>query len=148
MKLILTKDVKSIGKAGELVNVAEGYARNFLLPRKLAILADDAAVNALEQKKKNQAVKGEKLLEEAKAIAEKLKNLTVKIEGKAGQGSKLYGSITNQEIADALSKQHDLKLDKRKISISDPIKTIGTFAVPVKLHTDITAKINVVVSGQ
>ncbi|MCX8052528.1 MAG: 50S ribosomal protein L9 [Armatimonadetes bacterium] len=143
MKLILTRDVQDLGKAGDLVNVAEGYGRNFLLPRKLAIVADAGAIKALERKKKILEIKGEQLLAEAQQIAERLNNLQVVIKEKAGSGTKLYGSVTSQEIADALLEQHSIKVDKRKIHITEPIKNIGTFEVPVKLHHDVSATIHV-----
>lgn len=147
MKVILTKDVKELGKAGQLVNVAEGHARNFLIPRKLAIIADEGAMKVLENKKKTLDKKEEKLLAEAKDIAAKLAGIRVKIQGKAGSGNKLYGSITNQEIADALAKQHHINVDKRKISISDPIKSVGSYEIPIKLHHDVSGTIRVDVAG-
>jgi large subunit ribosomal protein L9 len=143
MKLILTRDVQDLGRAGEIVNVAEGYGRNYLLPRKLAVVADAGAMKALDRKKKVLEVKGEQLAVEAQQIAEKLDNLQVTVAGKAGSGTKLYGSVTNQEIADALFEQHSIKVDKRKIHITDPIKNIGTFEVPIKLHHDVSASIHV-----
>lgn len=148
MKVILTRDVAELGKAGELVNVAEGHARNFLLPRKLANVADAGALKNLDSKKKLVEQKGEKLLAEAQAVAEKINNLKVVIKGKAGSGTRLYGSVTNQEIADALKEQHHIPIDKRKIHITDPIKNVGTFEVPVKLHHDVTTNIHVEVVGQ
>lgn len=148
MKVILTKDVKDLGKAGQVINAADGYARNYLLPRKLAIEADAGALAALDRKKKILEVKGEKMLAEAQEIAEKINNLKVTVSGKAGSGTRLYGSITNQEIADALLAQHSISVDKRKIHITEPIKNIGTFEVPVKLHHDVTATIHVEVVAQ
>ena len=131
-----------------VVNVADGYARNFLLPRKLAIQADAGALAAIDQKKKILEVKGEKLAAEAEEMAEKINNLQVKVTGKAGSGTKLYGSITSQEIADALMAQHNVKVDKRTIHITDPIKSMGTFEVPIKLHYDVTATIHVEVAAK
>jgi large subunit ribosomal protein L9 len=148
MKLILRRDVAELGKSGQVVNVADGYARNFLLPRKLAIQADAGALAAIDQKKKILEVKGEKLAAEAQEMAEKINNLQVKVTGKAGSGTKLYGSITSQEIADALMAQHNVKVDKRTIHITDPIKSMGTFEVPIKLHHDVTATIHVEVAAQ
>ncbi|MHB9038559.1 MAG: 50S ribosomal protein L9 [Armatimonadota bacterium] len=148
MKIILTQDVKDMGKAGELVNASEGYVRNFLIPRKMAVIADAGAMKVYEQKKKTLEMKGEKLLAEAKEMAGKIDSLKVIVKGKAGSGSKLYGSITNTEIADALQTQHHIKIDKRKIHIADPIKTIGSFEVPVKLHHDVSTNIHVEVIGQ
>ncbi len=148
MKLILRRDVAELGKSGQVVNVADGYARNFLLPRKLAIQADAGALAAIDQKKKILEVKGEKLAAEAQDMAEKINNLQVKVTGKAGSGTKLYGSITSQEIADALMAQHSVKVDKRTIHITDPIKSMGTFEVPIKLHHDVTATIHVEVAAK
>lgn len=149
MKVILTRDVKELGKAGELVNASEGYVRNFLLPRKMAIIADAGAMKNFEQKQKTIAAKSEKMLAEAKATAEKINNLKVTIKGKSSSGStKLYGSVTNQEIADALKAQHKINIDKRKIHIDEPIKTIGSFEVPVKLHHEVSTNIHVEVVGE
>lgn len=148
MKVVLTQDVKELGKAGQVVNAAEGYARNFLFPRKLAIPADAGAMKNIDQKKKAEELKGEKILEDAKAIAQKLNETKVIIQGKTGTGTKLYGSITSQEIADVLLKKHKIKVDKRKIHINEPIKTLGSFEVPIKLHHDVSANIHVEVVGQ
>lgn len=148
MKVILSRDVKELGKAGSIVNVAEGYARNFLFPRKLATPAGEGEMKSLEQKRKIVEIKGEKVIAEAQKIAQQIENIKVTIKGKTGTGTKLYGSITNQEIADALLKQHSIKVDKRNIHIAEPIKTIGIFEIPIKLHHDVSAKIRVEVVGQ
>lgn len=148
MKVILTKDVKALGKSGSVVNVAEGYARNFLFPRKLAVMADEGALKVLEQKKKILEIKGEHILAEAKELAEKLDNLKVVINAKVGAGSKLYGSVTTQDIADALLSEHNISIDKRKIQVTEPIKSLGSFEVPVKLHHEVTATIHVEVAGK
>ncbi len=121
MKVILSKDVKDLGKAGAIVNVAEGYARNFLFPRKLATEAGAGAIKQLETKKKMLELKLEHQLADAKEIASRLEGVQVTIAGKTGAGTKLYGSITNQDIADALLKQHHIKVDKRSIHIDEPI---------------------------
>lgn len=143
MKLILTRDVQDLGRAGELVNVAEGYGRNFLLPRKMAVVADAGVMKSLDKKKKTLEIKGEHVVVEAQEIAARLQEVTVTIKGKSGSGTKLYGSVTSQEIADALAQQHAVKVDRRKIHITDPIKNIGTYEVPVKLHHDVEAIIKV-----
>lgn len=148
MKIILTRDVTDLGKTGELVNVAEGYARNYLLPRKMAMVADANAMKTLERRKRTLEVKGEHMLAEAQAVADRLRDARVTIAGKAGSGTKLYGSVTSQEIADALEQQHHIKVDKRKIHITDPIKNIGSYEVPIKLHHDVSANIHVEVVGQ
>lgn len=143
MKVVLSKDVKDLGKSGQIVNVAEGYARNFLFPRKLATAADAGAMKQIETKKKIVELKLEHQIAEAKEIAERLKGMSVTIKGKTGTGTKLYGSITNQDIADSLLKQHHIKLDKRSIQIADPIKTTGTHEASIKLHHDVSATITV-----
>ena len=148
MKLILTRDVQDLGRSGDLVNVAEGYGRNYLLPRKLAVVADKGAMKGLENRKSMLEVKGEHILAEAQKVAERLKDTTVKITGKAGSGTKLYGSVTSQEIADALEQQHKIKVDKRKIHITDPIKNLGEYDVPIQLHHDVPASIHVEVVGE
>ena len=148
MKVILTRDVNDLGRSGDMVNVADGYARNYLLPRKLAVKADAGAMKGLQTREKTLELKGEHVLTQAQEIAERLKDTTVRITGKAGSGTKLYGSVTSQEIADALVQQHQIKVDKRKIHVTDPIKNIGAYEVPVKLHHDVPASIHVEVVGQ
>ena len=148
MKLILTRDVPNLGTSGDLINVAEGYGRNYLLPRKLAVAADKGALKGLENRRKMLDMRGEHVLAGAQGVAERLKDATVRITGKAGQGTKLYGSVTSQEIADALEEQQSIKVDKRKIHITDPIKNLGEYDVPVKLHHDVPASIHVEVVGE
>lgn len=148
MKVVLIKDVKDLGKAGEVVNASEGYVRNFLIPRKLAIIADSGAMNTVEQKRKMLEAKDEKLLAAAKSTAEKLKDVKLTIVARVGSGSKLYGSITNHEIADALQKNFKITVDKRKIILSEPIKTLGKYEVPVKLHHDVNTAISVEITAQ
>lgn len=148
MKVILTQDVKNLGKAGQLVNVAEGYARNFLMPRKLAIVANEGAVGELEKKRKSAEAREAKAVADAKALAEKIASLKVTIDAKTGSGSKLYGSVTSHEIATALKKQHQVDVDKRKINIGEPIKSTGTYEIPVKLHSDVSATIHIEVVGK
>ncbi len=148
MKVILSKDVKDLGKAGQVVNVAEGYARNFLFPRKLAIEAGAGAMKQIEAKKKMLELKLEHQLAEAKEIAERLQGVSITIAGKTGSGTKLYGSITNQDIADALLKQHHIKVDKRSIHINEPIKTLGTHEASIKLHHEVSVNVRVEVIAQ
>ncbi len=143
MKVVLTKDVKDLGKSGQVVNVAEGYARNFLFPRKLATAADAGAIKQIETKKKILELKLEHQLADAKEIADRINGTTVTIKAKTGTGTKLYGSITTQDIADALLKQHHIKLDKRSINVGEAIKTTGTHAASIKLHHDVSATITV-----
>ncbi len=146
MKVILTQDVKSQGKKGQLINVSDGYARNFLFPKGLAIEADAGAMNDLKNKESSRLHKIELEKAAAKETAEKLEKVTVKLQAKAGADGRLYGSVTSLDIAENLEKQHNIKVDKRKIQLSDPIKTFGVHSVTVKLYTEITGKINVVIS--
>lgn len=146
MKVILLKDVKAQGKKGDLINVSDGYARNFLLPKGLAVEADATAMNVL--KTQSEAQKHKEAVEKQKAeeLAEKLLGLVVKIKVTTGADGRLYGAVTSMEIANKLEEQHNVVLDKRKIQLSAPIKACGTFEVPVKLHTSVTGKITLVVS--
>lgn len=145
MKVILKQDVKGQGKKGQLVQVSDGYARNFLLPRGLAVEAGPQAMNELKSKEEAQQyhLKAEK--EEALAIAQKLSGKTVKITARAGQNGKLFGSVTTKEVAEALKKQFDVVIDKRKIVMSD-VKAFGSYEAEVKLNQGVTAKITVMVS--
>ena len=148
MKVVLTKDVKDLGKSGQIVNVAEGYARNFLFPRKLATPADSGAMKQIETKKKVLELKQEHQTVEAREIAERLKGTSVTVKGKTGTGTKLYGSITHQDISDALLKQHHIKVDKRSIHVAEPIKSTGTHEASIKLHHDVSAMITVEVVAE
>lgn len=148
MKVILTREVKSLGKTDDVVNVSEGYARNYLFPRHMAVPADGVHMAELNKRRKQEELKGEKLLEDAKALAEKIEGKQVTIKGKAGQGSKLYGAITAADIAEAVQKDLGVKIDKRKIDIHEPIKTIGAHDVKVHLHRDVVAGMNVEVVGE
>ena len=146
MKVILTQDVKSQGKKGDLITVSDGYAVNFLFPKKLAIEADAAAINDLKNKEAAKQFKIDEQIKEAKALAQKLEGAKVVITAGASADGRMYGSVTTKDIADALEKQHGIKVDKRKIQLNDPIKTFGVHSVPVKLYTEIIGKINVVIT--
>ncbi len=145
MKVILTQDVKSQGKKGDLINVSDGYARNFLFPKGLAKEASKQAMNELEGK--NAAKEYHRNVEEEKAknIAERMKEITVNMTAKAGAGGKLFGSITSKDVAEALKAQYNITIDKRKIDLKDGIKTCGTTEVKVHLFTGVagTFKVNV-----
>nr|prf ribosomal protein L17 [Geobacillus stearothermophilus] len=146
MKVIFLKDVKGKGKKGEIKNVADGYA-NFLFKQGLAIEATPANLKALEaQKQKEQRQAAE--LANAKKLKEQLEKLTVTIPAKAGEGGRLFGSITSKQIAESLQAQHGLKLDKRKIELADAIRALGYTNVPVKLHPEVTATLKVHVTEQ
>ena len=145
MKVILKADVKGQGTKGELVNVSDGYARNFLFPRVLATEADAAAMNDLKNKEEAARFRAETEKKEAQAAADALNGKSVKISAKAGQNGRLFGSVTTKEVAEALKAQYKIEVDRRKISISD-IKAQGTYEGEIKLLSGITAKINVVVA--
>lgn len=147
MKVIFLKDVKGKGKKGELKEVAEGYARNFLLPQGLAQPATSGNVKQLEQKDKADAKRKEQEQQQAEALAGKLEKLDIEFKAKSGEGGKLFGSITSKQIAEELAKKK-IKVDKRKIELDEPIRTLGTTEVLVKLHPQVTAKVRVRVTEQ
>ena len=148
MKVILLQDVKGSGKKGELVNVSDGYARNFLLPRKLAKEADAQAINELKNAEQSKQFKIETETAKAKANAEKLKDKTIVMYGKAGKGGKLFGSVTSKEISAELNKQFGISVDKRKIVLDNEIKSFGTYNCEVKLYTGVSAKLKVMVKEE
>lgn len=148
MKVILTREVTSLGRRDDIVNVAEGYARNYLFPRNLAVQANGTHLAELEKRRKLDESRGEKVLEEAKDLTERLNEVQITIKGKVGAGTKLYGSITHADIADALEQQTEIKIDKRKIEMEEPIKSLGTYEVPIRLHKDAVAHIKVEVVGE
>lgn len=145
MKVILLQDVKKIGKKGATLEVAEGYARNFLFPKGLAVEANSGNMKNLEKQKTIESKKKEAILKEAKELAQKLSQLTVKISTKVGEGGKLFGSVTGKDIGDILNNEFQIKVDKRKIEIKEPIKTLGTYNVSLKLHSDVEAEFKVMV---
>jgi len=143
MKVILTQDVKGKGKKGQMIEVSDGYARNFMLPRKIAIEATPDAVNTMKMNDKATQERIAREKAEALEISKTLRGLTVVVKAKGGGAGRLFGSITNQEIADALKAQSGISLDKRKIVIADVIKTVGTYTVTCKLGYEITAPLTV-----
>ena len=143
MKVILLQDVKGKGKKGQMLEVSDGYARNYMLPRKLAIEATADAVNTMRMNDKAAAEKAAKERAEALEISKQLRAMTVVVMAKGGGAGRLFGSVTNQEIADALKKQSGITLDKRKIVMGDTIKNVGTYTVNCKLGYEITAPLTV-----
>jgi large subunit ribosomal protein L9 len=143
MEVILQKDVAKVGKEGEVVVVSEGYARNYLFTRGLAVEAAGGALKNLKTRQALEERKSEKLLAEAHAAQAALDGKTVKIIAKTGAGDRLYGSITSGDITDAIKKDLGVAVDKRKVLLLDPIKAIGTFHVDIKLHKDITVPVTV-----
>ncbi len=143
MKVILLQDVKGKGKKGQMLEVSDGYARNFMLPRKLAVEATADAINTMRMNDKAAAEKAAKERAEALEISKQLRALTLTVTAKGGGAGRLFGSVTNQEIADALKQRAGITLDKRKIVIADPIKSVGTYTVQCKLGYEITAPLTV-----
>lgn len=143
MKVILLQDVKGKGKKGQMLEVSDGYARNYMLPRKIAIEATTDAVNTMRMNDKAAAEKAAKERAEALEISKQLREMTLVVTARGGGAGRLFGSVTNQEIADALAAKTGIKLDKRKIVIADPIKAVGTYTVQCKLGYEITAPLTV-----
>ena len=139
------QDVKGQGKKGQTINVSDGYARNFLLPKNLAVEATNAAINDMKGKDEAFAYKKQTELNEAKEMQTKLSGISVKLNAKAGANGKLFGSVTNKDIAEALLSQHHIKIDKRRFEMED-IKQTGTFEISVKLYPDVAGKLKVVVT--
>lgn len=148
MKVILTQNIKGVGCADDVVNVSDGYARNYLFPRKLALPANDVNLKQVEKRKQVEEARGEKALEESKGLADQIGEAQITIKGRVGTGTKLYGSITHADIADALEQQAGIKIDKRKIEMEEPIKSLGSYEVPIRLHKDAVAHLKVEVVGE
>ena len=148
MKIILLEDVKSLGKKGEIVNVSDGYARNFVLPKKLGLEATSKNLNDLKLQKANEERVAKQILDEAKALAEKVQAGKVEVKIKVGEGGRTFGSVSTKEIAIAVKEQMGYDIDKKKIQLKDAIKTLGTHTVPVKLHQKVTAELKVIVTEE
>ena len=145
MKVILLQDVKSLGKKGEIVNVNDGYARNFILPKKLGLEANNKNLNDLKLKKANDEKIAQEQLEEAQELGKKIEAGKVELAIKVGEGGRTFGSVSTKEIAAAVKEQMGYDIDKKKIQLKEAIKALGTHNVPVKLHTKVTAELKVVV---
>lgn len=144
MKVILIDNVKGLGKKGEVVNAKDGYARNFLIPKGLAKEATQGNLKVLDEQKTAKQMKADEELEKAKKLAEKITKITVQIKGKAGENGKLFGSITTSDISNSLKKQHNIKIDKRKIELEEGnIKSLGTTMAKVKIYSDVIATLKV-----
>ena len=148
MKLILLEDVKGVGKKGDVVNKNDGYALNFLIPKKLAVEATKSNINDLELKKKAEDKRKKEELEAAQQLAEQLKDKVVKVSVKAGENGKVFGSVTNKEIAAALLQQTGIEIDKKKITFDDPIKMVGRRLVKIKLHPKVMVEMAVDIAGE
>lgn len=143
MKVILLKDVKGTGKKGEMKEVSDGYARNFLLPKKMAVVADNTAVKELNEKNKSAENKAQKEYEAAVELGKKMEEMNIVIYSKSGDAGRLFGSITSKDIAEQLKKQHDIVVDKRKVLLNEPIRVLGSTNVEIKIHQKVTTKIRV-----
>lgn len=143
MKVILLQDVKALGKKGEVVNVNDGYARNFILPKKLGVEANGKNLNDLKLQKNNEAKVAQEHLDAGKKLAEELRAGKVVLTMKVGEGGRTFGSVSSKEIAEAVKEQMHLDIDKKKIQLKEQIKTLGTHIVSVKLHPEVTAELNV-----
>lgn len=148
MKVILLKDVKGLGKEGDLVEAKAGYARNYLFPKKLAIEATPSNLNRWKTKQKEAEAREKKERTEALKLKEKIESLDLELKGKAGEGGNLFGSITSKDISDALKAQYNIDIDRRKIELKDNIKTIGTTEVEIKVYPEVSAKLTVKVSEE
>ena len=143
MKVILLQDVKSVGKKGDIVEVSDGYAKNCLFKKKLGTPADSKNLNDLKLKRANEEKVAAENLADAKEFAKVIEKKTVVVKLKAGEGGKTFGSVSSKEIAQEAKTQHDMDIDKKKIVLSEPIKSFGTFDVPIKLHPEVTATLKV-----
>ncbi|MGN0968162.1 MAG: 50S ribosomal protein L9 [Oscillospiraceae bacterium] len=148
MKVILQQDVKGQGKKGQMVDVSDGYARNFLLPKKLAVEASADNVNTMKLQEKARLAKLAEEKAQAEATAEQLKNLTVRIVAKAGTGGRLFGAVTTKEISDALKAQHNIDINKTKLVLDEPIKSFGGYDLKAKLGHDVVGTVKVVVAEE
>ena len=148
MKVIFLTDVKGQGKKDEIKEIADGYARNYLIPRKLVVEATSDALNAIKLKEKAKAAHASKEKALAEENAKKLESIVVKVPAKAGTGGRLFGSVTSKEISEALLKQFDISIDKNKIVQNEPIKTFGSFSVKCKLGSEVSGTINLVVTEE
>ncbi len=148
MKVILLEDVKSLGKKGEVVSVNDGYARNFILKKNLGIEATSKSMNDLKLQKQNEEKVAAENLEKAKKLGEELEGKSVTLSIKAGSGGRAFGSVSTKEISAAAKEQLGYDLDKKKMHLNEPIKSIGTFHVPIKLHPKVTAELKVIVKEQ
>ncbi len=147
MEVILLQDVKALGKKGEIIKVNDGYARNFILPKKLGIEASKKNLSDLKKQREDEEKERLEILKEAQLLGEQLKAVSVTIKIKTGENGKVFGSVSSKEIAAALTEQHQFDIDKKKINLPDPIKNTGEHEVPIKLHPQVTVSLKVKVEG-
>ncbi len=148
MKVILTQDIKSVGKKGQILNASDGYARNYLLPKKLAVIADATNLNELKTKQDANKYKRDITMASAKELADKMKDFELVFKIKAGDNGKTFGSVTAKDVADELNKKYFVEVDKKKIGLNDAIKTLGAYTIDIKLFEGITGKLKVTVIAE
>jgi len=148
VKVILQEDIKTLGKKGQIIEVKEGYARNYLLPKKLAVEATQGNVKELDRQKKNEEQKAEKEQQAAEKLATQINAVTVTLKVKSGENGKLFGAVTSKDIAENLVKHHKINIDKRKIELSENIKSVGEYDIKIKLHPQVTAELKVKVLAE
>ncbi|MCR1899274.1 50S ribosomal protein L9 [Irregularibacter muris] len=148
MKVILKQDIKGLGKKGEIVNASDGYARNYLLPKGLVVEASQGNITKVKEQKKAAEIRKKREVEEAQALADKISKTTIVIQERAGEDGRLFGSVTSKDIAQVLQSQKKIKVDKRKISLAEPIRYVGNINVEVKVYPDITGNLTVKVEAQ
>ena len=148
MEVILLSDIKSVGKKDDIVKLSDGYARNFVLKKGLGVEANKQNLYELEQRKEKERQEALEILELAKKKKEEIEKVVVKLTIKMGDNGKSFGSITSKEVSDGLNSQHNIEIDKRKIVVENPIKTLGEFNVPIKLHPDVTASLKVIIGEE
>lgn len=143
MKVILKADIKGVGKKDEIINASDGYARNFLFPKKLAVEANKENMSKLKAKQDSNAFKKSQEKEEAQKIADKLSKILMKVQVKAGENGKIFGGVSSKEIAENLEKQYNIKVDKKKIDLKETIKTLGMFTIEIKLYEGVVGKLKI-----
>ena len=148
MQVILLEDVKTLGKKGEIVKVSDGYAKNFVIPKKLGVEAIQKELNELKNQQKRDSIIAQQQLDEAKAYGEKISKETIQLTMKAGEGGRVFGSVSTKEIVTAAKQQFGFDIDKKKLQMPEPIKSFGTYEIPVKLHSQVTSTIKVCVKEQ
>lgn len=148
MKVILKQDIKGVGKKGDIINASDGYARNYLFPRKLADEASEGNIAMLKEKKDSEKFKKDNEYQFARDLAKRLTGLSVKFDVKAGENGRLFGSITSKDIAEEIKKQHGFDVDKKKIVLDEPIKAAGVYNIEVKIYPEVSARLKVAVTGK
>ncbi len=148
MKVILQQDIKSVGKKGQIIDASDGYARNFLLPKKLAVIADSANMNALKTKQEANKYRRDMGLAQAQELSQKMKDFVLNFKIKAGENGKIFGSVTSKDIADELNKKYFVEVDKKKIMLDEAIKTLGVYNIDIKLFEGVMGTLKIVIESE